>query len=232
IALAATLEAWGERLPTASPVPLSAVPVDGIAVGGALALEGGGHVVGPAETDGLARRVTLRSATLARTDPDVAQVTAGLDAGTRPYWPSDVPQRAWGSEATLAAAAAELAAVKRDTEGGGGESLPLPFEGGPSARVELVLPAADGGREHLRLHGPGTARSTGAGPTVQGVLRERGASRADPEPVFGRAQGDVVAVGDLLARAGTAARMEPESTAQATSAQDPAGAEALELPDG
>src|SRR5699024_3631240 len=54
IALAATLEAWGERLATASPVPLSAVPVDGIAVGGALALEGGGHVVGPAETDGLA----------------------------------------------------------------------------------------------------------------------------------------------------------------------------------
>src|SRR5699024_11742250 len=33
-------------------------------------------------------------------------------------------------------------------------------------------------------------------------------------------------------RAGTAARTEPESTAQATSAQDPAGAEALELPDG
>src|SRR5699024_10078614 len=84
IALAATLEAWGERLATASPVPLSAVPVDGIAVGGALALEGG-----------------------------------------------------------------------------------------PSARVELVLPTADGGREHLRLHGPGTARSTGAGPTVQVVLRER-----------------------------------------------------------
>ena len=232
IALAATLEAWGERLATASPVPLSAVPVDGIAVGGALALEGGGHVVGPAETDGLARRVTLRSATLARTDPDLAQVTGVLDPGACPFWALDVPLRAWGSEGTLAVATAELAAVERDTEGEGGDSLSLVFEGGPSARVELVLPTADGGREHLRLHGPGTARSTGAGPTVQVVLRERGASRADPEPVFRRAQGDVVAVGDLLARAGTAARTEPESTARATSAQDPAGAEALGLPDG
>src|SRR5699024_10870169 len=152
--------------------------------------------------------------------------------GACPFWALDVPLRAWGSEGTLAVATAELAAVERDTEGEGGDSLSLVFEGGPSARVELVLPTADGGREHLRLHGPRTARSTGAGPTVQVVLRERGASRADPEPVFRRAQGDVVAVGDLLARAGTAARTEPESTARATSAQDPAGAEALGLPDG
>ena len=230
IALAATLEAWGERLATASPVPLSAVPVDGIAVGGALALEGGGHVVGPAETDGLARRVTLRSATLAGTDPDRAQVAGVLDPGTCPFWALDVPLRAWGSEGTLAVATAELVAVERNGEDG--DLLTLVFAGGRSARVELVLPTADGGREHLRVHGPGTARSTGAGPAVQVVLRERGASRADQEPVFRRAQGRVAAVGDLLARAGTAVRTEPESAAQETSAQDAAGAEALGLPDG
>src|SRR5699024_3732128 len=215
-----------------SQVQYSAMCAAGMSGGESLALDGSGPSVGPAETDGRAGRVTLRSATLARTDPDLAQVTGVLDPGTCPFWALDVPLRAWGSEGTLAVATAELAAVERDTEGEGGGSLTLVFEGGPSARIELVLPTAEGGREHLRLHGPGTARSTGAGPTVQVVLRERGASRADPEPVFGRAQGDVVAVGDLLARAGTAARTEPESTAQATSAQDPAGAEALELPDG
>src|SRR5699024_117137 len=180
IALAATLEAWGERLATASPVPLSAVPVNGIAVGGALALEGGGHVVGPAETDGLARRVTLRSATLARTDPDLAQVTGVLDPGACPFWALDVPLRAWGSEGTLAVSPAERAAVGGVPEGGGGVALILRFEGGLSARVVVGLPKADGGREHLRLHGPGTARSTVAGPTVQVVVRERGVSRADP----------------------------------------------------
>src|SRR5699024_11231278 len=97
-----------ERLPAVSPVPLSAVPVDGIVVGGALALEGGGHVVGPAETDGLARRVTLRSATLARTDPDLAQVTGVLAPGACPFWALDVPLRAGGREGTLAVATAEL----------------------------------------------------------------------------------------------------------------------------
>src|SRR5699024_3063501 len=95
IALAATLEAWGERLATASPVPLSAVPVDGIAVGGALALEGGGHVVGPAETDGLARRVTLRSATLARTDPDLPHARSGTSSAQKGQAPGSSTPVTW-----------------------------------------------------------------------------------------------------------------------------------------
>src|SRR5699024_5444217 len=47
IRLTATLEAWGERLATARPVPLSATPLTGMKTGGALALEGGGLIVGP-----------------------------------------------------------------------------------------------------------------------------------------------------------------------------------------
>src|SRR5699024_12680268 len=53
IRLTATLEAWGERLATARPVPLSANPLTGMKTGGALALEGGGLIVGPAEVEGL-----------------------------------------------------------------------------------------------------------------------------------------------------------------------------------
>src|SRR5699024_8811855 len=60
IRLTATLEAWGERLATARPVPLSATPLTGMKTGGALALEGGGLIVGPAEVEGLDTAVRLR----------------------------------------------------------------------------------------------------------------------------------------------------------------------------
>src|SRR5699024_6717870 len=60
IRLTATLGAWGERLATARPVPLSATPLTGMKTGGALALEGGGLIVGPAEVEGLDTAVRLR----------------------------------------------------------------------------------------------------------------------------------------------------------------------------
>ena len=114
IALAATLDAWGERLATASPVPLSAVALDGAAAGGALALPGGGHLVGPAEVDGLERTVRLRPTTLADraddgaahdgTAPDGAADGGAVEVGRsrarhRPFWALDVPLAPWGARA-------------------------------------------------------------------------------------------------------------------------------------
>src|SRR5699024_179000 len=62
IALTTTLRAWGERLATAAPWPLDAVAIGGIAAGGALALPGGGFIVGPAELTGLEAPVGIRTA--------------------------------------------------------------------------------------------------------------------------------------------------------------------------
>src|SRR5699024_12542907 len=164
IALAATLDAWGERLATASPVPLSAVALDGAAAGGALALPGGGHLVGPAEVDGLERTVRLRPTTLAdRADDGAAgdgaadggavEVVAELAPGTCPFWALDVPLAPWGSEGTLAVATAELVGVEPHGQAGDAQPLTLTFEGAADARIELVLPAAGGGEERLWLEG-------------------------------------------------------------------------------
>ena len=238
IALAATLDAWGERLATASPVPLSAVALDGAAAGGALALPGGGHLVGPAEVDGLERTVRLRPTTLAdRADDGAAhdgtahdgaadggavEVVAELAPGTCPFWALDVPLAPWGSEGTLTVATAELVGVEPHGQAGDAQPLTLTFEGAADARIELVLPTAGGGEERLRLEGPGTARSVAATPAVQVALRERGASAADPEPVLRRTEGEVLPAGDVLAAGTVVPRDSPGLQ----------GAEALALPDG
>lgn len=217
IALAATLEAWGERLATATPAPLTDVRVDGAAAGGALALAGGGHLVGPAELDGLERVITLRDAT------GRESVEALLAPGTCPFWALDVPLEPWGSEGTLVLATAELAGLERPGDGGSGP-LVLTFDGGQEAQIVLELPATDGGLEHLRLVGPGTIRSARAVREVQIVLRERSASRADPEPVLRRTDGEVLAVAEAMRELG--------SPLEVPSAPILPGAEALGAADG
>ncbi|MGP9536366.1 beta-galactosidase [Brachybacterium sp. AOP43-C2-M15] len=221
IALAATLEAWGERLATAAPVPLDAVPLEGARAGGALALEGGGHIVGPAEIDGLARTVGLRSSALARAEGSAAPVAAALDPGACPFWALDVPLAPWGVEGTLAIATAELIAVEHDETG---SELTLRFEGGPRSRIALVLPTSGEGEEILRQEGHGTVRSAAAGPAVRIVVGPRGESRADPEPVRETAGGSVLRLGDVLRTAGAPV---PSATRRALP-----GAEALGLADG
>ncbi|MGO1685523.1 MAG: beta-galactosidase [Brachybacterium sp.] len=223
IALAATLEAWGERLATAQPVPLTDAALDGAAAGGALALAGGGHIVGPVELEGLERTVRLRPAGA----DGGAPVEATLAPGACPFWALDVPLAPWGSEGTLALATAELVGVERPAAAGADGALVLTFEGGDGARIELALPTPAGEIERLRLDGPGTARSSAASPAVQIVLRERAESRADPEPIHRRADGAVLPLGDTLQSAGTIAPDLPEGPFASVP-----GAEALGLADG
>jgi hypothetical protein len=210
VALSATLAAWGERLATARPRPLPADGIDGIRTGGALALDGGGTVVGPAELTGLDVPVRLRPAG----SPAVEAVVA---AGTCPFWALDVPLGPWGAQGTLEVATAELVGVAAD-----GDALVLTFEGGPGALVSLSLEAADGGTETLRRVGPGESRSRGASDPVRIVLRERGAGLADPEPALRAAAADLLPVGDALEQAGLAHQVAPGLR----------GAEALGLADG
>ncbi|AXK46327.1 beta-galactosidase [Brachybacterium saurashtrense] len=223
IALAATLSAWGERLATAAPEPLDAAALEGVESGGALALAGGGHLVGPAELDGLQRPVRLRSAALAGADGSTDGVAAVLEPGGCPFWSLDVPLAPWGVEGTLAVATAELVAVEPavpDRE----EGLLLTFEGRESSRIEVVLPVDGGATERLRLDGPGTARSIAPGTPVTIVLRPRPAGRADPEPVLRRADMELLPLGGVLDEAAAA----PQETGGTTSL----GAEARGLPDG
>lgn len=223
IALAATLDAWGERLATARPVPLSEAGLEGALSGGALALEGGGHIVGPAELEGLERPVRLRPAALAGAGEGSAVVEAVLVPGTCPLWALDVPLAPWGSEGTLALATAELVEV-RSPEAGDDGVLELLFEGGEDARIELVLPTASGDVEHLRVAGPGMARSVAAKSSVQIILRGRGESRADPEPFFRRVEGSMLPLGAALREAGTTLPDVPAAGLP--------GAEALDMSDG
>ncbi|MGO2537501.1 MAG: beta-galactosidase, partial [Brachybacterium tyrofermentans] len=241
IALAATLGAWGDRLATATPVPLAEVAIDGIATGGALALPDGGFVVGPAELTGLDTPVRLRPAesqgTAGGADgagaTDSVGAADGADgsrgqratgalvlASTCPFWAIDVPLDSWGAEGTLVVATAELVEVDRAED-----ALVLTFEGGPTAVVKLLLPTAGGRAERLRHDGVGETSTLEAARCVRIIVRERGASRADPEPAFQSAAGRMLPLGDVLERSGT--RQETAATATMLP-----GAEALDLPDG
>lgn len=244
IALAATLHAWGERLATATPVPLAEVAIEGIAEGGALALPGGGVVVGPAELAGLDTPVRLRSAESAGVLADGSDgsgradgaggvngpsvIDAVVPAGSCPFWALDVPLAPWGVDGTLALATAELIGVGRADD-----ALLLTFEGGPAAVVELVLPTTGGGAERLRHDGVGETRAVDAAQPVRIVVRERGTSVADPEPAFRAASGSMLPLGDVLQRAGTV-RGQGTEQGQGEAAGSAAlpGAEALGLPDG
>ena len=211
IALGATLAAWGERLATAHPRPLPTDRIAGIATGGALALDGGGTLLGPAELTGLDTPVHLTSADL----------DAVVPAGTCPFWALEVPLHPWGAQGVLDVATAELVGVER-TDG----VLVLTFEGGPEAAVALTLPVADGGSEQLRRTGPGESSSRHALDPVRVVVHERGGSRADPEPARRPATGRMIALGAT-----------PEGGIDAAGTEhDPApglrGAEALGLADG
>lgn len=233
ITLAATLGAWGERLATATPVPLAEVALEGIAAGGALALPGGGFVVGPAELTELDTPVRLRPAESAGSSTDGADGADGADgsrgrqaidalvqAGTCPFWAIDVPLAPWGAEGTLVVATAELVDVGRAED-----ALVLTFEGGPTAVVELSLSTAGGGAERLRHDGVGATSSLEAARCVRIIVRERGVSRADPEPAFQGATGSMLPLGEVLERSGT------RQAGAATATRLP-WAEALALPDG
>lgn len=223
IALGATLGAWGERLATARAVPLSEVAVEGASAGGALALEDGGHIVGPAELEGLQQSVWLRPSTSSGMGGSAMPVEALLAPGTCPFWAVDVPLGPWGSEGTLVVATAELVEVLRPADAGSDGALTLTFEGGESASIELVLPTSDGDMENVRLHGPGTARSIASSPPVRIVLRDRGNSSADPEPVPHRLEGEVLPLGGTLRQLGGIA---------SHTATSPLSAEAWGLADG
>ena len=228
IALAATLEAWGERLAKAAPVPLSEVAIEGMSSGGALALPGGGLVVGPAELTGFATPVTLRSATR----PDDAATVDGngsdgspvvdavVPAGACPFWALDVPLAPWGCDGTLMVATAELVEVRSDAG-----TLVLTFTGGPDAVVELELSTDGDTAERLRHVGVGETHSSAAAHPVRIVVREAGPTLADPEPDFRTASGSVLTLGDLLPTSGTV-------QTSTSSAEKLTGAEALGLPDG
>lgn len=212
--LTATLTAWGGRLAAAAPVPLDASAVTDAAgepvVGGALALPGGGTIVGPAALGAEELPVRLRSAS-------GIELTASVPAGACPFWALDVPLDPWGAPGTLRVATAELTGVDSGPEG-----LTLSFTGGDSAEVRLAVPTAGGGEELLELRGPGRAAAVQAAHAVSVSIREPGPRLADPEPVLHAAGGELLpapAVEDLLD-----ARPVPEGALP--------GAEALRLADG
>ncbi|MGP9603572.1 MULTISPECIES: beta-galactosidase [unclassified Brachybacterium] len=239
IALAATLDAWGERLASATPVPLAQLPIEGAAAGGALALPGGGHIVGPAELQGLEALLTVHP-----TSEGSPAVLAPLAPGACPFWALDVPLEPWGSEGTLVVATAELVEVQRHTgpagpvgpDGAvrGGAPLMLTFEGTATSRIELVLPSADGSSERVLLEGPGRARSLAANPAVEVLLREREESRADPEPIFRRSGGSVLPLGETLRTAGRSPSQPPSQSGSEPEQvpENVLNAEALGLADG
>ena len=174
IRLTATLEAWGERLATARPVPLSATPLTGMKTGGALALEGGGLIVGPAEVEGLDTAVRLRP-TAGTIEGDAIDAT--VTAGTCPFWAVDVPLRPWGRSGTLTVATAELVGAATV-----GDQLQLTFEGTQDSLVKLDLPdgAAGGGR--LIQQGIGRTETAGEDGAIRVEIREGATSLADPLP--------------------------------------------------
>lgn len=230
ITLAATLDAWGARLATATPVPLDEAAVEGAVAGGALALEGGGHIVGPAEVGGSERRVRLHSSVLEATRPQGRarkERDALLAPGACPFWALDVPLEPWGGRGTLAFATAELVDVKppcSPADGAPSTPLTLTFEGDALAQVVLVLTASDGTPEELRLLGLGTARSATAEPPVEVELRERPDSLADPEPSFRPTGGEVLEAADVMAG--------PSGESVGAAPSGVPGAEAAGLPDG
>lgn len=214
IALAATLDAWGERLATASPISLDQAPIEGAAAGGALALGDGGFIVGPAELDGVVMPVRLLPTS--RTGDD-SPVEAVLAPGACPFWAVDVPLAPWGKEGVLAIATAELVGVD-----GTGANLTFHFEGDESALVELHVEDAEGRSHVLRQSGLGELAAT-QGTGVGIVLRGRPASRADRDPVMRRIDTSMRPAGEL-----------PWSTADdgRNGAAPSTSAEAHHLPDG
>ena len=212
VALAATLRAWGPRLATAEPLPLADAGVTGAEAGGALALPGGGHLVGPAALTELDRPVHMRSAT-------GLELTAVVPARTCPFWALDVPLEPWGGAGTLLAATAELVAVEETAA-----ALTLTFEGGEDAEIHLNVPgtATTDEPEDLVHTGPGTLAAEAPERPVRLVLRPRGPAQADPEPALHAAPLTPLPTPDLPAL------LEPRPTPAGTVP----GAEALGLADG
>ncbi|NMA77966.1 MAG: beta-galactosidase [Actinomycetales bacterium] len=188
IALARTLAAWGERLATATPVGLGQAPIEGAQAGGALALDGGGFLLGPADLDGTGTVVRLHPASRTGTD---GPVDAALAPGSCPFWAVDVPLAPWGREGTLTVATAELVGVDD-----AGAELVLVFEGDETALVELVVQGADARPHVLRLSGLGELAATPE-TGVGIVVRERPASRADRDPVLRRLDTGMRSAGEL-----------------------------------
>jgi beta-galactosidase len=176
IVLGATLAAWGERLATASPQPLPTDRIGGIATGGALALDGGGILLGPAELTGLDTPVRLTS----------LGIGAVVPAGTCPFWALEVPLRPWGAQGVLEVATAELVDVER-VDGVAPSHLRRWSRGACRAhparrrrRLRAARPHRPG-RERLAARPrPGARGPAGAG-------REPRRSRARAAPATGRA---------------------------------------------
>ncbi|MEE1617704.1 beta-galactosidase [Brachybacterium sp. J153] len=191
IALTTTLAAWGERLAAATPIPLGEAPVEaadgGTLAGGALALAGGGHLVGAAALDDVALAVRL--------EPSAgAPVDAVIAPGACPFLAVDVPLQPWGAEGTLEVATGELVEVRPATDGA---DLVLVFAGGPTAQVRVRLGGGEGGgsTETLHLVGPGAARAGREGAGVRVEIRVPSAPVADPEPVRRRASAQITVLG-------------------------------------
>ncbi|MFC0672677.1 beta-galactosidase [Brachybacterium hainanense] len=195
VRLARTLEAWGERLATARPVPLAEAGVAGIDAGGALALPGGGHVIGPAEVHGT--DATVR----------IGAHAARVPASTCPFWSVQVPLEPWGAEASLVLATAELVDVVRAEAAGG--PLTLLLEGPADARV--VLATAQG---ELVVDGHGEAEAGG----VRIVLRPVPAGAADAEPVLCRAALEVGPAAEPTEAPGTEHPLPADGAVPATEA--------------
>jgi hypothetical protein len=166
--LSASLAAWGALLAVATPVPiedtvLEAADEPGPVPGGALALPGGGTIVGPAELTGSPRRLRL------------GEVTGTLEAGTCPFWCADVPTSTWGVVGALTATAELRSVSLREA------AVTLEFVGTADAQVRIVAP---GGTVDLDLKGPGEAEIRNAERTLTVRLREEETSTGDPAPEF------------------------------------------------
>lgn len=139
--LARTLQAWGTRLATATPIPLDDLPTsDEVPTsddapasralpGGALRLVDGGWILGPAELTGNDTRL--------RVGPEEAPLRGTVAAGTCPFWCLDVPLDAWGRRGLLRASAELVGASERDG------TLTLRFEGTPDAEVAITAPTGE-----------------------------------------------------------------------------------------
>lgn len=222
IALSSTLDAWGERLAAATPIPLADAPVSGAAAGGALALPGGGHLVGPAALG--ERDATVR---LEPTGSEPVEVT--IPAGTCPFLPVGVPLDAWGVSGVLEAATGELVGVE-PAEGGTPLLLTVAGDASTTVRVRLGADnaAGDGGEvgEALALTGHGEVTSTGTTAQVTVRIVPPAAPVADPAPLTSRAAAELLPLDADALAAGT------DATPSAARERALPGAEALGLADG
>jgi beta-galactosidase len=196
VLLTRMLRALGKSVALARPSPQLPVRVEGDVIPSALALEGGGWLLGLANLVGEAAAVTL----------EAENQKVGLDVPAKrcPYVLWQVPLAGWGLEGELVYATAELTQKEARTEG-----LDLAFVAEGSCQMAFRLPGAvlglatgwqvrrdgdvwrldlDSGVEaNLDLHLPGLRRLT-----VRAVARDKTAGlEISAGPAAGLPQGDI-----------------------------------------